>query len=86
MSPAQTPTKKSNRDNNGSSLTNDTMKIVRLQSMIRGFLERRKYRVLYNDMQMKHTLYFKKEELMETVKTGQAYDAKSPLKEIRHTF
>lgn len=62
------------------------MKIVRLQSMVRGFLERKKYRVLYNETQMKHTLYFKKEELMETLKTGQAYDAKSPLAEVRITY
>ena len=79
MSPVETPNRKQQDEYNppkrtgaktNGGLTDDTMKIVRLQAMVRGFLERQKYKVLQNDMQMKHTLYFKKDELMETLRAG----------------
>lgn len=46
---------------------------------MRGYKERKKYRLLQNEMQIKHTQYFKKEELFETLKPGQKYNPKATI-------
>jgi hypothetical protein len=38
-----------------------------LQSIVRGFLERRRYRVLSTRIQATNGVYFKREELFETL-------------------
>lgn len=54
--------------------TNDIVKLTRMQSLIRGFLERRRYRTLNRELQMKSGIYFKKEEYYETIQQGQKYN------------
>lgn len=41
--------------------------ITMLQSIVRGFLERRRYRVLSTRIQATNGVYFKREELFETL-------------------
>ena len=41
--------------------------VSRLQALVRGFLQRRKYRVLNSKVQMANGIYFKREELFETL-------------------
>jgi len=60
--------------------------VVKVQSLIRGWLERRKFKAFEYEMTLSMGQYFKKEELMETIKSGTKYDANGPLvkKEIKY--
>lgn len=65
--------------NSGKSKTEQMEMVIRVQSLIRGFLERRRYKRFQAEMKLKHTLYFKNEEMMETLNSGQIYDPNAPL-------
>ena len=52
-------------NNNKSSALENVQLVVRVQARIRGWLERRKYKIL--QMSIPQTKYFKKEESMETL-------------------
>lgn len=58
--------------------------LVRVQARVRGFLERRKYRIqkLANESVSK---YFKPEEALETL-TQSKFDPKAPLKQRTHNY
>jgi len=55
--------------------------------MIRGYLQRRKYRVLSQKIQMTNGIYFKREELFETLQNKeQKFDENAPAKNVRYVY
>ena len=42
--------------------------VVRLQSLVRGFLQRQKYKIVISNMQIANGIYFRREEIFETLK------------------
>lgn len=56
-------------------------KIIKFQALVRGYRERKKYKQLQVEMQIKHTQYFKKEELFETLQPGQKYNPNAPVEQ-----
>ena len=64
----------------------DIIKITRLQAMIRAYLQRKKYQIWTGNMVMSNGLYFKREELLETTKQNEKYDANAPLKKVTHKY
>jgi hypothetical protein len=52
----------------------DPVLVVKLQARIRGFLQRRKYKIMTGQMQMANGIYFKQEEYKETLGQGQLSD------------
>jgi len=55
------------------------LQIVKTQSLIRGWLERRKFKAFAYEMTLSMGQYFKKEELMETITPGNKYDPNGPV-------
>ena len=61
--------------------------VMRLQALVRGFLQRRKYRVMTNKIHMTNGIYFKREELFETLQNkDQKYDQSLPQKTTRYVY
>ena len=57
----------------------DIMQVTRLQALVRGFLQRQKYKVQVTKMQMTNGIYFKREEQFETLHNSNAkYDVSQP--------
>jgi len=54
--------------------------------MIRGWLERRKFRAFEYEMTMSMGQYFKKEELMETIQKGVKHDPNAPIVKKEITY
>ncbi len=53
----------------------ELMMLVRLQALVRGFIRRRQYKVKIIESNKANVVYFKREELMETVKgNNNVYD------------
>ena len=59
------------------------MTVVRVQSLVRGFLERRKYRIMKMTSEVQ-SKYFKSDEARETL--DGAYADSAPLKRRVHTY
>lgn len=57
--------------------------LIRVQSLVRGFLQRRKYRIMKLSMEVSHK-YFKVEEAQETL-SGE-HDPNAPLTTRSHTY
>ena len=58
--------------------------IIKVQSLVRGFLDRRRFKKLGDLINQNASLYFKKEELMETV--GKNFYADKNLKQVTYTY
>ena len=59
------------------------MTLIRVQSLVRGFLQRRKYRILKMTSEVQ-SKYFKSDEARETL--DGAYQDATPLKRRVHTY
>ena len=59
------------------------MRIIRVQSLIRGFLQRRKYRIMKLTCEVQ-SKYFKSDEAKETL--SGTYQDNNPLEERMHTY
>lgn len=57
--------------------------VVKLQSLIRGFLSRRRYKVIVTNMQMANGMYFKRDEIFETLREGESYNNMLPLNNVK---
>lgn len=63
----------------------DTLRVIRVQAMVRGFLERRRYRVkLITVLQAQK--YFKTEEARETLANAQKFNDALPVESRTHTY
>ena len=74
------------KNGNGALARLDVYQVMRLQSLVRGYLQRKKYRVLVDKVNTAAGIYFKKEELFETLKTNEKYNPKAALKTVKHTY
>lgn len=61
------------------------MLITRIQALVRGWLDRRKYRIIAMTTQVQ-TRYFKKDEAMETLVRGEKYDDKGAITTAKYTY
>ena len=57
--------------------------VVRLQSLVRGFLQRQRYKIVISNMQIANGIYFRREEIFETLKEGENYDGNTSLSEVK---
>lgn len=72
---------------NGAKEQLDIAQVTRLQAIVRGFIQRRKYKLHTTKMHHANGMYFKREELYETLQDkDQKFDKSAPVKDVKYTY